>query len=484
MAEIIPGQKFQKPAPAPKTTPMMAQYTEIKAANPDSLLFYRMGDFFELFFDDAVAASKALDIALTKRGKHNGGDIPMCGVPVRAADRYLQILIRKGFRVAVCDQTEDPAQAKKRGAKAVVRRDVTRLVTRGTLTEDALLEPRAHNFLAALGFSKASGGGTLALAWTDISTGEMFCAPSTAASLGADLARIEPGELLVPENLAASGAVPGLEQTLSQQAGVVAPLAAAQFDSVKGARRLKAIFGVAALEGFGSFSRAELGALGALVSYIELTQIGKLPALAPPRRLDPAAAMAIDPATRASLELVRTLGGERQGSLLDVIDRTVTGAGSRALADRLLAPSTALKIINQRLDAVAHLHTSGALREHLRAALKAVPDLARALSRLSLARGGPRDLGVVRDGLGAALALPDLFASFANLAPLPGDLGEPVAVLAAGPRGLQTRLGETLGQDLPFLVRDGGFVAPGHVAELDEARALRDESRRVIAAME
>ena len=485
-----PQSPMKKSAPAPaspttaKITPMMAQYIEIKAANPDSLLFYRMGDFFELFFDDAVAASEALDIALTKRGKHNGADIPMCGVPARAADRYLQILIRKGFRVAVCEQTEDPAEAKKRGGKAVVRRDVTRLVTRGTLTEDALLETRTHNFLAALGFSKASGGVELALAWTDISTGEMFCAPSSAATLSADLARIEPGELLVPEHLPVTGDVAGLEQTLSAQTGVIAPLSAASFDSANGERRLKAIFGVAALEGFGAFSRAELGALGAVVGYIELTQIGKLPALAPPRRLDPSASMAIDSATRASLELVRTLGGARQGSLLDILDRTVTGAGSRALADRLLAPSTEPQIINQRLDAVAHLAESTALRETLRADLKAVPDLARALSRLSLGRGGPRDLGVVRDALRAALDLPDLFARFPGLAPLPSDLGRPVAVLAAGPRALQTRLKETLGEELPHLVRDGGFVAPGHVAELDEARALRDESRRVIAAME
>ncbi len=460
----------------PAASPLMAQYLGIKAQNPDSLLFYRMGDFYELFFDDAVTAARALDIALTKRGLHEGQDIPMCGVPVHAAEAYLSRLIRQGHRVAVCEQLEDPAEAKKRGSKSVVKRDVVRTVTPGTITEDALLDARANNYLASL---TQSGGenGPLGLAWLDISTGEFGVAESSAAMLGADLARLRPRELLLADTLLGR---PALRAALDGMEAALTPLPAARFDSGAGERRLKAAFGVAALDAFGSFARAECAAAGALLDYVELTQRGKLPALRPPARQSMASLMAIDAATRRNLELAETLSGHRDGSLLATIDETLTGAGARLLAMRLQAPLTDAAAINRRLDATGYLLEGERLREDLRAALRKVPDLARALSRLSLGRGGPRDLVALRDGLDQAGAMQRRLRAEAALPPELGGLAEALGHHAA----LVQALTEALGPELPMQARDGGFVAAGHRADLDELRLLRDESRRHIAALQ
>ena len=337
---------------APSVTPMVAQYLTIKEAHPDYLLFYRMGDFYELFFDDAVKAAEALDITLTKRGKHRGDDIPMCGVPVHAADNYLSRLIRKGFKVAVCEQVEDPAEAKKRGSKALVRRDVIRLVTQGTLTEEALLDARDHNFLAAL----AEAENELAVAWLDMSTGGFHVQASTLKRLPAVLARIDPGEVLLSDHLFDR---PGLEGALRDSRAELSPLPSARFDSASAKRRLEAVFGVRALEGFGNFSRAEIAACGALIDYIELTQKGHLPRLAPPRRLRANAVLEIDVATRRNLELVRSQTGGKKGALLDAIDATVTGAGARLLALRLSSPLTEVAAIARRASAFTY---AGSLR--------------------------------------------------------------------------------------------------------------------------
>jgi len=466
-------------------TPMMAQYLEIKAVNPGSLLFYRMGDFYELFFDDAVAASSALSIALTKRGKHAGKDIPMCGVPAHSAERYLEKLIAKGFRVSVCDQTEDPAAAKKRGSKSVVRREVVRLVTSGTLTEDTLLNAKQHNFLGAVSRSRAGGnsGGDdqLALAWADISTGEIYCTPTDASGIDGDLARIEPTELLVPASLMDDA---DLRRCLGGSGATLTDMPASQFDSTAGERRLRNILGVAALDAFGDFSRAELGALGALVGYIELTQVGRMPALKSPRRIDRSAAMIIDPATRANLELVRTMGGKRQGSLAHTIDRTLTGAGGRLLTSRLLAPSTDPDLIMSRLDGVAYFVEDHVARAALRDRLAQVPDMARALSRLSVGRGSPRDLGTIRAGLAAALPIPEDFDGKTGLATTPAEIDTALKALKNGPAPLLEILASNLAQTLPARISEGGFVVAGVNVELDEVRALRDESRRVIAELE
>jgi DNA mismatch repair protein MutS len=460
-------------APSGDVTPLMAQYLSVKRAHPDALLFYRMGDFYELFFDDAVAAAKALDIALTKRGKHLGEDIAMCGVPVHAADGYLARLIRKGFRVAVCEQMEDPAEAKKRGSKSVVKRDVVRLVTPGTLTEDALLDARANNYLAAV----ADAQGSLALAWLDVSTGAFHVQPVSAAGVAAALARIRPGELLLPERLAAIRSASDDPASVTVEPNTL-------FDSENGRRRLEALFGVKTLDAFGSFGRAEVAAAGALVAYVELTQKGKLPALRPPARVAEGAFLEIDAATRRNLELATTLAGERAGSLLGTIDRTVTGAGGRLLAGRLAEPLTDAEAINRRLDALAFFLDAPELRERLRAVLKQAPDMERALSRLSVGRGGPRDLAAIRDGLRAAAG------AKAALAADGGDLGGvPVLVRDAAarlvdPDGVSDELGRALSPDLPLNARDGGFIAKGYDAALDETKTLRDEGRRLIAGLE
>jgi len=455
-------------------SPMMAQYLAIREANPDCLLFYRMGDFYELFFDDAKAAAAALDITLTQRGKHDGKDIPMCGVPVHAAEAYLARLIRKGFRVAVCEQTEDPADARRRGAKSVVARDVVRIVTPGTLTEDALLDAGRHNFLAAL----ADAQGTLGLAWLDISTGAFSVQPIAPAGLAAALARIEPGELLVPERLLQNE---GLFETFGEIGDALVPLPSSRFDSEAARRRLEAHYGVAALDAFGAFGRAEIAACGALVDYVALTQKGHMPRLDAPRRIESGAVMEIDAATRRNLELSRTLSGERRGSLLDTIDRCVTGAGSRLLAARLAAPLTGLDEIRARLDAVERLNGNADLRADLRRSLAAGADIGRALSRLTVGRGGPRDLAAIRDGLRSAER------ARARLdraeAPLPGALAGLAARLGRH-ETLIDRLARALASDLPMNARDGGFIAPGYAPRLDELRGLRDDSRRLIAGLQ
>ena len=457
---------------ASQVTPMMAQFLDIKEQHADALLFYRMGDFYELFFDDAVKAAEALDITLTKRGKHLGSDIPMCGVPVHSHEQYLSRLIRKGFRVAVCEQTEDPAEAKKRGSKSVVRREVIRVVTPGTITEDALLDARANNYLACV----AEAEGKLGLAWVDVSTGQFFAQSSAADNLSAQLARLNPGELLGADSLFARD---GLKFVFADWAHALTPQPAARFDSTNGAKRLQALFGVKTLDAFGGFSRAEVAAAGALVDYIELTQKGKLPRLSPPARIASGGVMEIDAATRRNLELAETLSGQRKGSLLSVIDRTVTGAGARLLAGRLAAPLTDVAAIEGRLCDVQMFFDDARLAEDVRGEFSQCPDLERALTRITLGRGGPRDLAAIRDGLELTARVRDLFvgktlskgvaASLENL----GAHGELVGELTAA-----------LGQDLPLLARDGGFVRAGYRADLDELKTLRDESRRLIAGLQ
>src|SRR5687767_162048 len=376
---------------AARPSPVMEQYLEIKAANPDSLLFYRMGDFYELFFADAEVASRALGIVLTKRGKHLGDDIPMCGVPIERADDYLQRLIALGHRVAVCEQTEDPAEAKKRGGKSVVRRDVVRLVTPGTLTEDTLLDAKRNNYLLAIARARASGDAEashFALAWLDISTGEFRIAESDHAGLSAEIARLEPGEIVVSDALYSDPELAPYLRTLP----AVTPMTRDVFDGATAERRLCDYFAVATTEAFGALTRLELTAAAACITYVERTQLGKRPPLSPPSREAAGATLAIDQATRANLEIVRTLSGERRGSLLAAIDRTVTAAGSRLLAQRLAAPLTEPAAIDRRLDAVETFVNDAIARQQTRDHLNIAPDLARSLSRLVVGRGGPRDL--------------------------------------------------------------------------------------------
>jgi len=466
------------PAEAARPSPMMEQYIEIKAANPDCLLFYRMGDFYEMFFDDAEVASRALGIVLTKRGKHLGQDIPMCGVPIHRSDEYLHKLIALGHRVAVCEQLEDPAEARKRGGKSVVRRDVVRLVTPGTLTEDTLLDARRNNYLLAI--ARAKGGDSaarFALAWIDISTGEFRISECEQASLATELARLEPGEVIVSDALYGDADTAPVLRALP----AVMPLPRDVFDGATAERRLTDYFAVATSESFGALTRLELTAAAACVTYVERTQLGKRPPLSPPQRETQGATLAIDQATRANLELMRTLGGERRGSLLATIDRTITAAGSRLLAQRLAAPLTQPDAIAARLDSVALLAGDAALRSDVRAQLKSAPDIARSLSRLVVGRGGPRDLAAIRDGIAAAAALATRLQAIASL---PAELARAAHDLRQPDPALTRELTAALADELPLLKRDGGFVRQGYDPVLDETRALRDESRRVIAALQ
>jgi len=474
---VLNTAELASPESRASATPMMEQYIEIKANNPDSLLFYRMGDFYELFFEDAVEASRALGITLTKRGQHLGQDIPMCGVPIHAADDYLQKLISLGFRVAVCEQVEDPAEAKKRGSKSVVKRDVVRLVTPGTLTEDKLLSPSESNYLMALARIKGGSEPQLALAWIDISTGVFRLAETTQLRLLADILRIEPRELIVADSVFHDEE---LKPTFDVLGRVAVPQPAILFDSASAEGRITRYFGVGTLDGFGAFSRAELAAAAAAVAYVEKTQIAERPPLNPPERESGASTLFIDPATRANLELTRTLAGDRDGSLLKAIDRTVTGGGARLLAERLMSPLTDPDEINRRLDSVAFLIDEPSLCGDLRTSLKHVPDMPRALSRLALDRGGPRDLGAIRQGLAAARQVAD----FLGRALLPEELSAALKDLSALPRFVEDEMDRVLGDDLPLLKRDGGFVRDGAHGELDEVRALRDQSRRVIAGLQ
>ena len=459
---------------ADEATPLMRQYLAIKAEHPGCLLFYRLGDFYELFFDDAVKASAALDIALTKRGTHLGADVPMCGVPFHAYENYLARLIQKGFKVAICEQMEDPAAARARGAKAVVKREVIRVVTPGTLTEDTLLDARRANYLLAA----ARAGGTWGAAWLDLSTGRFLTQDCGEGGPGAVIDRVAPGEVLVAQGMADSAEGADLCARLGPGASV---LPDNRFNSETGYRRLREIFGVATLDGFGAFTRAEVAAAGALLSYAEETQAGRMPLLERPERVGAGAVMEIDAATRRSLELTETLSGGRQGTLLAAIDRTVTGAGARLLAERLAQPLTDAVRIRRRQDDVEALVSAPEARAELRRALRACPDIARGLARLALGRGGPRDLAAI----GTALArIPEIRALLARAFEFPPE-GIARALAALGDHSaLADRLARALSDDLPLLARDGGFVRGGFSPELDELLSLRDDSRRLIAALQ
>ena len=482
-----PDKASDKASAAAQPTPMMAQYLDIKAAHGDALLFYRMGDFYELFFDDAVAAAAALDITLTHRGKHLGEAVPMCGVPYHASEGYLQRLIKAGFRVAICEQTEDPAAAKKRGSKAVVRREVVRLVTPGTVSEEALLEPRAHNYLAA---PCCLGDDDWALAWLDMSTGDFAATAVTAQAMAGHLARLAPRELLWPDHVADLHAAHG--EALF--AGLPAPDAmlrspVADLSSTQAAADLKARFGGVVDAAFadleGAARRGVETACGLLLAYLQATQYGLETPLKPPRLERDDAFMGLDAATRANLELTQTLAGARTGSLLACIDETVTAAGGRALAARLAAPLIERAAIEARHDAVADMRAADELRTALRTTLKGAPDMQRALNRLAMQRGGPRDLLALANGLGVAQQcrahmLEVWDKPSAGLA----DIGSGLGVDEHEIDALRAQLSAALVAQPPVLARDGGFIADGYDEALDAARRLRDESRRVIAGLQ
>src|SRR5665213_22631 len=461
------------------TTPMMAQYLEIKRHHEDALLLYRMGDFYELFFADAEKASATLGIALTKRGKHKGLDIPMCGVPVHALDHYLHKLIRHGHKAAIAEQLEDPAEAKKRGAKSVVSRGVIRLITPGTLTEETLLEAGTANYLACIAGHR--GTGDMALAYAEISTGQFVVRPTDHARLATDLARLQASEILISDSLLEDSA---LSQVLESCGATITPLPSSRFDFQSAEHGLKAHFQVEALEVFGAFRKLDISALGALLGYIKLTQVANMPHLRAPTLEALNHGLAIDAATRANLELTRTLAGERKGSLLDCLDETATPAGARLLASFVAQPLNNPSAINVRLEGVAHFYDDETLSEDLRIALKATPDLARALGRITAGRGGPRDLAAISNALVAGSEIQKLMREGEGLTPLPSVIANALDRLNAGPVELAHTIIKALADELPLMARDGGFIAKGYDKAIDEHRNLRDDTRQVIANLQ
>ena len=445
----------------PAMTPMMAQYHALREEAEGALLFYRMGDFFELFFEDAKIASACLDIALTARGESGGEKVPMCGVPVHAAEAYLAKLIRAGHRVAIAEQVETPAEAKARGgSKALVKRAIIRLVTPGTLTEENLLDSRSANWLTAIG----KAGEEWAIAAADISTGRFELVRCGPGDLRAELARLDPAETI------ADAPVPGIE-TSAGKGG---------FDSIGGEKALKSRFGVKTLDGFGSPGRAELAAAGGLLSYLDATQKEAASFLAAPIRIERARHMAIDPATRDSLEISATQTGAHKGSLLHNIDRCVTAGGRRLIAADLSAPLTDRAAIEARLALVQHFAEGQLRREDIRARLKAMPDMARAIARLVAGRGSPRDLGQLRDGLEAAA---ELATSLKGDAPLPELLASLLPEMI-GHDALIDELKRALVTTPPIDTAKGGYIAEGFDASLDELRTAAAGGRKAIAGLE
>jgi DNA mismatch repair protein MutS len=454
-------------------TPAMQQYMASKAAHPDCLLFYRMGDFYELFFDDAIKASSILDIALTKRGKHQGAEIPMCGVPVHSSDGYLETLIASGCKVAICEQMESVEEAKKRGAKSVMRREVVRIVTPGTITEESLLNGRDSNYLGSL----AKIGSEYALAWLELSTGEFRLSNPPLALLAAELARVDAREILLSDTLSGELIAHEFWQEWKDIASVQPSVL---FDSAKGERKLKEYYQLGALDALGDLTRADIAACGALIEYISLTQKAAMPRLDKPQKQDSGTVMVIDPATRRNLELTITLSGERKGSLLSVIDKTLTNAGARLLASYLAAPLTEPVLINARLNQTQYFSEETSYRKEVRALCIQCPDIERALSRICLGRGGPRDLLAIKNGLEVATQIRSLFARSENL---PLELTAQLAALGNHDTLLMTYK-NALKQEVGMLARDGNFVRDGYSPPLDEFRILRDESKRLIAGLE
>ncbi len=453
-------------------TPMMAQYMVLKEEHPDCLLFYRMGDFYELFYKDAVTASQVLDITLTKRGKSKGNDIEMCGVPHHAYEPYLAKLIRSGHKVAICEQTETPNEAKERAkkegksaSKVLVNRESVRIVTQGTLTEDHLLDVRAHNYLCSL----ANYAGRYGVAWCDLSTGELMVQSCNPDELRTALERISPREIVTSSKCTKSAGdkLESFNNILTTQ------------DAQHNTGNINSALG----EKTPSLDKEEQYALNGLLTYISITQKGKLPYLAAPQRITNRSYMGIDAATCRNLELLRTLSGERKGSLLDTIDCTITGSGARLLQTYISSPLTDTGQINARLDRVESFFQATNLRLDIRIMLRSVPDIERALSRITIGRGSPRDLSMIRDGLTHGEVIrATLQANVNKLNSFESVFDKMHQTPALNE--LHDTLKLALVKAPPISTKDGGFIEDKHNPRLDELRSLRDDSRTMIASLQ
>jgi DNA mismatch repair protein MutS len=451
-------------------TPMMAQYFAIKKQHENALLFYRLGDFYELFYEDAIVASKALDITLTKRGQNQGEDIPMCGIPFHAYENYLSRLIKQGYSVAICEQLESPEEAKKRGGKSVVQRDVVRVVTPGTLTEDTLLKAGQPNYLCAINVSKD----TLICGFVDISTGVFVLEHSALQTLDSILTKYEPSEVLISE--AARKHVESSSYIVTHRKKVTWQ-PESRFDQYSGFKRLCQVYKVSTLESFGVFSDHEIALAGALVDYIALTQKQQMPRLSPPKKLSSEGFLFIDAQTRRSLELTTTITGEFKGSILSFLDITTNNLGKRMLYDHLSHPLSNIQKINERLDCVAFYVAYSDVRRSLRDLLKKVPDVERCLSRLSVGRGSPRDLDAIRNLL---KIIPDIKTLHLHHPDLPIILTRSLHFLKNLDELKDELNRAVLDEGLPVLARDGGFIRHGYSPQLDEYLQLRDHGKELL----
>ena len=454
-----------------KPTPMMAQFLDVKSQYQDFLLFYRMGDFYEMFFHDAEIVSGLLGIVLTKRGQLNGIDIPMCGVPVHAVDGYLEKLIRLGHRVAVCEQAETPESFKKRGGKGPLPRSVVRVVTAGTLNEDSILAPDLNNFLLAIG----NDNGNFAVAWADMSTGTFHTQDINEESILSTIERLNPAEILYPEG----------QEIIFQKIKEISCIFALpkdSFDSNNPLDVFQAFFPNSVNLNKLAYSRAQLSAIYGILNYLSQTQISQKPFLRQPILMENNRILEIDPATRRSLEITRTLSGEKHGCLLNTIDKTKTAIGARLLASRIASPLAVKGQIEERLDLVNWFLSENSLKSNLDILLRGIPDFERSLCRLSVRRGGPRDLFFL------ATAIEKTEKIFKLIAQCITSSGQPLFAnideIIVSPYSVSTKIKDALADDLPLLVRDGNFIRSGFDVSLDSLRNLSKESRDHIVLLQ
>ena len=461
-----------------KTTPMFQQFLEIKADNLDCLLFFRMGDFYELFFEDAVIASKELDIALTSRGKYDGEPVPMCGVPFHAYVPYIQKLTKKNYKIAICEQVESPKEAKLRaGSKALVKREVVRIVTPGTLTEETLLEADKNNFLLSVNVYNNHIG----ISWLDISTGELYTQLCLQNELLTAIARIRPKEILITENKLLEDNNYS-EEIKNVYDCVITPLIQNNNNSKKAEKLICMHFGVKSLSSFGIFTETEILSCWSLLDYVSLTQKGNIPPIRFPKSIKNDSTMRIDSSTRKNLEISQTLIGNKKGSLINSVDMTLTAAGARQLDKDISAPLTNIKEINGRLDMIKFLIETELARSGIREILKSSADVDRAKARIIVSRGGPRDLKSIQLGIEAAHDLKNILDK-TELKKLPKYF-IPLKKKLNKCEALLKLLKNVLYENLPVFIKDGGFIKKGYSKELDEVSSFRDESRQHILEME
>ncbi|QTP62385.1 DNA mismatch repair protein MutS [Wolbachia endosymbiont of Wiebesia pumilae] len=483
-----------------KNTPVMEQYLNLKAQYKDHLLFYRLGDFYELFFDDAIKAAKLLNIVLTKRGNSCGQEIPMCGVPAHSSESYLHKLIDLGFKVAICDQLETADEAKKRGYKSIVKRDVVRAVTPGTIIEDSLLEDKSNNYLASI----VEQNDEYAISWLELSTGKFFHTLTSLKALDSDLLRISPRELLISEKFTEDEKIRSI---LKNYKISITQHAQSFFEYSKSHRTLCEFYKIRELGSIGNFSKVEIMACGALLEYVRVTQRGSIPRLEFPKTYKQQNFMLIDASARRNLELFSTQFGEKKGSLISVIDHTVTASGGRLLKQMLASPLACSKAINLRLSTAQFFVNNHDSRRKIREILSNIPDIERSLSRLILGRGSPKDMNLLKIGLGKTLELSEFLCKIESgeNGSLPQQYVIQTEIQPASRAGITVKSDESelstihksLGnhKDLFELlnsaildnnlssVKEGGFIHSKYNSELSELSYILNNSNKLVTKL-